>query len=371
MEGKKMESLKRWTLVPLILMIVFFSLSGCGFKDIEKRYFVMSIGIDPAKNPAKKYLISLKFAIPSVEKKPNEFMIVSQEADTIAEAVRMIKTKVGTEVDFSHAKVVLISNDVARKKIEPHIYYWFTRRRDFQEISWVAIAKPSAIDVLKVKPKSEQVPSNTIFLTLSGEGTENPYVLSEYLFDLKKRFTEKGLDPFLPIIEAKKDHIVVNTVGLFNKKKLKVSLSPDETKLLNFFTKKESKGAIKIKREGKYFLIDTQKLSERYKLVTTKKGKPVIQVKIKIKGRMEESLFKISNQDLSLYEKLTEKELNKQVKMMLIKLQKSNVDPIGFGLHYRGRHFQNNDWQTWQQLYPNVTFQVKTKVQIDDTGLVE
>jgi spore germination protein KC len=366
-----MQPLKR--VLPVIMTIgsLLFLLSGCGYKDIEKRTFVLAIGIDPAKNATKDYLISLKFAIPSVEKKPNDFLIISQEADTMAEAVRMIKTKVGREVDFSHAKVVFINKKIVEKELSPHIYYWFTRRRDLQEILWVSLSKPTSLDVLKVKPQAEQVPSNTMFLTMSGEGTENPYVMSEYMFDFKKRLSEKGLDPYLPITVAKKDHMVVNTVGLLNKKKLKVTLTPDETKILNFFIKKENKGAIKVKREGKYFLIDTQKLKENYKLDTSNPRHPVIKVKIKVKGRMEESMFKISNQYLSEYEKITERQLNKQIKSLLMKLQKANIDPIGFGLHYRARHFQKNDWQTWQLLYPNVTFLVKTDVQIDDTGLVE
>jgi spore germination protein KC len=224
---------------------------------------------------------------------------------------------------------------------------------------------------MKVKPKAEKVPTNTIFLTLGGEGTENPYVLSEYLFDLKKRFSEKGLDPFLPIIEAKKDNFEVNTVGLFNKNKLKVILTPGETKMLNYFLRKESKGAIKIKREGKYFLIDTQKINGSYSLDTSNLRHPIIKVKIMVKGKMEESMFKISNNNLPDYEKVSERALNKDFKLLLLKLQKANLDPIGFGLHYRARHFQNNDWQTWQRLYPNITFQIKSKVQIDDTGLVE
>jgi spore germination protein KC len=366
-----MQCLKKWRLMMISMVSVFLLLSGCGFKDIEKRYFVVTIGIDPAKSPQNDYRISLKFAIPSAEKKPNEFKIISQEADTMAEAVRIIKTKVGREIDFSHAKVVLISNKVAEKKIAPHIYYWLTRRRDIQEIAWIALAKPSASEVMKVKPKAEQVPTNTIFLTLGGEGTENPYVISEYLFDIKKRFTERGLDPFMPIIEAKKDYLEVNTVGLFNKKKLIVSLTPEETKMLNFFLQKESKGAIKIKGGGKYFLIDTQKTSGSYSIDTSNQKHPIITVKIKVKGRIEESMFKISNHYLSDYEKISEKELNKDFKKMLMKLQKAKVDPIGFGLHYRARHFQNSDWQTWQRLYPSVTFQVKTNVQIEDTGLVE
>ncbi|WML44164.1 Ger(x)C family spore germination protein [Neobacillus sp. PS3-40] len=366
-----MKPFGKWILVVITLSGSFFLLGGCGYKDIDKRFFVVSVGIDPAKGHLKKYLVSLKFAIPNVEKKPNDFIIVSEEADTMAEAVRIIKTKVDKEVDFSQAKAVVFSQNIVKPNFPPHLYYWLTRRRDFQEISWVVIGKPSALDVLKVKPKFEQVPSNALFLTLGTEGSETPYIIPEFLFDLKKRFSEKGLDPFMPIVEAKKDLLEVNTVGIFNKKEMKIVLKPEETKYLNFFLLKEGKSAIRIHQGKEYFLIDTNKVKTSYKLDTANQNHPMIKVKVKIKGRLEESLMKPLNSKLSDYEKTAEKDINKSVKKLLVKLQKENVDPIGFGLHYRGRHFSKNDWQTWQQLYPNVTYKVITDVQIEDTGLIE
>ena len=52
-------------------------------------------------------------------------------------------------------------------------------------------------------------------------------------------------------------------------------------------------------------------------------------------------------------------------------MQKANIDPIGFGLHYRGRHFEKDDWEMWQRLYPNIKFKVNVDINISDTGLVE
>ncbi|KYD05818.1 hypothetical protein B4102_3140 [Heyndrickxia sporothermodurans] len=52
-------------------------------------------------------------------------------------------------------------------------------------------------------------------------------------------------------------------------------------------------------------------------------------------------------------------------------MQKEGVDPIGFGMRYRSRHFNTNDWEEWQHLYPNIKFKVHSNVQIEDTGLIE
>jgi spore germination protein KC len=355
----------------LIVLLMACFLSGCGFKDIDKRLFVVSVGIDPVKNNSKKFLVSLKFAVPTGEKISNEFLIISQEGDTIAEAVRIMKSKVDKEIDFSHAKLIVYNEEVMKAGLDPNLYYWFIRRRDFQEMSWVAVGKPSALAVLKTKPKSERMPSNALFLALGRDGTETAYIIPEFLFDFKKRFGEKGLDPLLPIINAKKDNFEINNVALLDKNKLKLKLQSKETMILNLFLTENPKTALKINDGEDSFVIDTQAVKTKYKLFTENQKQPYIKVDMSVDGRIEEARFNVSNKDLDKYEKAAKGYVSKQVKAVLVKMQKENVDPIGFGLRYRSRHIGNDDWKTWQQLYPTIKFKVNADINISDTGLVE
>ncbi|WP_026575227.1 Ger(x)C family spore germination protein [Bacillus sp. UNC438CL73TsuS30] len=355
-----------------LMIILTFLLGGCGFKDLDKRFFVVSIGVDIAKNSPKRYLVSLKFAIPAISKdSPSEYQIVSEEGDSIGEAVRMIKTKVDREIDFSHAKVVVYGEELIKQTRNAGIHYWFTRRRDVQEIAWVAIGKPDALAVLKVRPKSETIPSNSLFLSLGKDGSETPYVLSQYVYELKRKLIEKGVDPFLPIIEAKKGLFEINKVGLLDKNRLKLTLTPDETKVVNFLLNLEEKSALTGQRGKVKFTINTEKVKSNYKIYTPKGKPPYIKVDFFIKGTIEDASRRISNQELSKYERAAEISSDKLVKQVLKKIQKANLDPIGFGLHYRARHFNKNDWEEWQRIYPNITFRVNSKFQITDTGLIE
>lgn len=356
----------------VFLTVTVLSLGGCGFKDIEKRFFVVGIGVDPAKGSPKKYNISLKFAIPSGTRDlPAKSIIVTQEGDTIAEAIRIIKSKVDREIDFSHAKILLFGEQVVKKELPPGIYFWFSRRRDIQKIAWVGIGKPSAIDVLKVEPRSEHFPGDALFLALGKDGSETPFIISEFLFDFKKKVTEKGLDPVLPIIEARKNLFIINTVGLFDKHRLKLTLKPVETMLLNFFLVGEQKNALKVKAK-QVIVINTKKVKTNFKIVKPKGKQPYIQVNSKITGNVEESVsFAVYNEHVSGYEKAAEKEFSQALGKFLVKMQKANVDPIGFGLRWRARSFNDNDWQEWKQLYPKIKFKVYSQVKIEDTGLVE
>ncbi|WP_042463830.1 Ger(x)C family spore germination protein [Neobacillus dielmonensis] len=357
----------------ILILAAVLLLNGCGYKDIDKRFFVLAMGIDPGKHSDKKYRVSLKMAITRASKeKPTDAIIVTAEADTMGEAVRTIKTKVERELDFSHLKVVLVGDKVVKSGGNSGIFYWFTRRRDIQEVAWVAVGKPTAEHILHIMPKSERLPANALFLALGEDGSETPYIIPQYLFDFKKRLIERGLDPMMPIIEPDgKNLFQINSVGVGDKSKMKLVLDQEETKMLNFMLNMESKSAQKVVRGKHIYTIDTQKVKTSYKIMTPKGTHPYLVVNISLKGRLEETNRVIRNMELYKYEATAEKQLSNELKGLLVKLQKANVDPIGFGLRYRARHFNKNDWEQWQKIYPNITFKVNAKVQISDTGLVQ
>lgn len=70
-------------------------------------------------------------------------------------------------------------------------------------MSWVTIGKPSALEVLKLKPKTERLPSNSLFLILGKDGSESTYVISEF-FDFKKDLVKKEWIPFCQLLKLRK-----------------------------------------------------------------------------------------------------------------------------------------------------------------------
>jgi spore germination protein KC len=65
------------------------SLYGCGFKDIDKRFFAVSIALDEPEDKAKKYAVTVRLAIPSPEEKfgANQSILVTEESDTVADPI--------------------------------------------------------------------------------------------------------------------------------------------------------------------------------------------------------------------------------------------------------------------------------------------
>ncbi|MEK3985389.1 Ger(x)C family spore germination protein [Paenibacillus sp. FSL K6-3166] len=350
-------------------------LSGCDFKEIDLRIFVLAIGVDQGAEEGN-FKISLKLAIPQgdVTKIDEKMQILTEESPSISEALRRMKSRVEKELDYSHCKSIILGEGVARKDIL-HVMDWAVRRRDMQLILNFAIGRPEALQVLQVRPQSERIPSNSLILAMSGQGTESPFISSVYSFQLMRNIYEKGIDPILPIIEARGDkEFLINKIALLNNEKIKMVLTPNETRLYNLLSRSNLRTNLPAHSEGVMYQYYTERSSSDYKILTPEHGKATIRYHIKIRGILEES----SSPDLVTNGKLEGiaaaggRELEQDILSLLTKIQASGLDPFGWGLHYGARHFNNDtEMEVWKGLYAGLDFQVKADVDIKYSGLIK
>ncbi|MDQ1914481.1 Ger(x)C family spore germination protein [Paenibacillus sp. GD4] len=358
---------KRW--IASLLLLILLSLTGCGFKDIDKRFFVVAIGVDKGKD--YRYKVTLKLAIPSPKIEPGseDFQLVSREANSISEAVRIMKSDVDKEFDLGHAKVILMSKDIAQSAILETID-WMFRRRDIQRIAYLAIAEPSSEEILKTSPKSERLPANSLFLALGKEGTESSFLVPEFNYDFYNRLMELGKDPYLPIIRKKGNLFEINRVALFDKEKLRLVLSPDETRIFNQLVRKDSRFEIRV--DEARFTLSIQEFTYKYKLNTPKEGKPSIVMDVRMKGLAEEAVGNLYDQDWKKLEEAAAKAVRKRYLRVLEKLKGHGLDPVGFGLRYMATHHDGErEYEDWKRLYPNIEFNIQVHVTIEGTGVIE
>ncbi|MFC0210913.1 Ger(x)C family spore germination protein [Paenibacillus chartarius] len=365
-------------LILACVLAVMSVLSGCGFKDIDKRFFVVSIGVDRSDKPPAKYKVELKLAIPSSEEKfgSNLFIIVTEEAETITEAVRIMKSKVDKELDFGHAKAIVFGEKFIKDKHAlSEVLDWFVRRRDIQMISWVGMGRPDAMSILMLNPQSERLPSNMIFLSFGQTGTHTSYIVSEYLFDMRRRLKERGLDPILPIIEKRsKDQIQINKVALFSKEEFVMELDSEETKILNTFYQNIGKSDVKVYDGEHTFIVSVDDIQSNIRVIRSAGGRelPRVEVAVKMNGIIEEAKHSISLSKLKSYERLTEKEIADRAQKLFNRMQKAGIDLLGIGLKYRSTHMTDQaDWEQWQSQYRDIPITVQAKVKLQGTGVIE
>lgn len=367
----KMRCLKL-TLLALCLLLVCTASSGCGFKDIDKRYFIVAMGIDYSGKKQNPYLITLRLAIasPKIEPGAGKAQVETIEAASIAEGVRMLKAHVDKELDFGHCKIFLIGERVAWKDYSP-VLDWMKRRRDIQSIANLAIGKPDARTILQINPMAERYPGNALFLSFGADGTDNPYTYVESLSDLSRRVMEQGLDPVIPIIRNEGNSgYIINRTALLDKTKIKLILKPEESQLFNQLAQNFEKSSIQGSFSSNRLVGAISRIKSRY-YFSDNNGKLQLNMDVRIKALMEEAPSNLFEQSWGPVEKKLSADYSKSTEQLLKKIQQAGVDPFGFGLRYRATHAGEAAWQQWQNIYPTLQFAVNARIKIEGTGLVK
>jgi len=371
--------IRKAKLVLFALILVGSSLlqTGCGFKDIDKRLFVLGIGVDQAKSKGNRYKVTLKLALPSGSLKESTgemYSYLTKESTKIADAIRQLKTQVDKEFDFGHLKTIVIGKELLKSDLS-EITDIFLRRRDFQRISWVAIGEPTAEKVLKTEPKSEMPASVALFNFFAETGVESPYIVNTYLFDFRRKMMEHGIDPVLAImkVDKKRTKMMVNHSVVLAKDKEPLELNPRQTKVFNILRNNLKKAELIIKKEDLEYIISIDSLKTNYKILTSASSGPVIKMNVDLVGIIEESDHYINSKRLTELGDYAGKEVEKWIQDLFLHFQEKKVDPLGFGLRYKAtRLHKKNLFTEWEQeVYPNLKLDVTVNVGIKSTGVIE
>lgn len=360
-----------------LLLMLLGILTGCQFKDIDKRAFVVELGIDRPQDHGKQdqFEVTLRIAIPEGDptQRSQESITITEVAESIPEAVRLMKSKVDREIDFSHCKVVIIGESFAKGNITP-VMDWSTRRRDIQLIMLYAVGIPNAKEVVKMHTKSERLPGNALILALTKDGSESPFIVSAYNFDVSRRTKEHGLDPFMPIVETKNpDMLIINKVALFNKQKMVATLTPDETRMLNLLLTRNLRTSFKVNTEVSSFDYNLESSSSKYRIKAGEGGKAVVMYRLSGRASLEENStgVPVTGPVLRLISKAASEKLEKDTQSLLKKIHSTGTDPLGWGLRYYSRSWRNHTEQRdWAEKYPNLEFQVKADLKVKYTGVL-
>lgn len=375
--------MRRWLCVLLIMMLCSSGmlLAGCQLKDVDRRSFVLAFGIDSAaaKEESEKNQnlieVTLKLAIPEGDpsKREQEAVIISQISNSIPEAIRLLKSKVDKELDFSHCKTLLFGESYAKHNIA-EISDWMVRRRDIQLIAYNGVARPSAKEVLSLHPKSERVPAYSLILSLGKEGTESPFIVGMYSYNFRRHLSEQGLDPILPVIEKEgEETLLINKSVLFDKRKVRAELTPDESRLYNLLTTRNLRTSFFVEMDGTIYSYNMETTHSKFKLITSKEGRTVVQYHVGGRAILEDNNQDIETTGALLREvsKAANEKWEKDIKQFLAKVHQTGLDPLGWGLRYTALNWNNaTEIEDWKRIYPQLEFSVKANVKIEYSGMI-
>ncbi len=145
-----------------VLLSVVLLLSGCSYgEDVDNQSFVIAVGID--KGEVYPLRLTFVFANPSASSSGEEKIpsapspdTVTVEAPTTFSAVRKLDAIKSKEINLTHTKIVIFSEEIAEKGIGDFLS-GFASSRDFRPNTYVCVTKGNAQEYLNsVKPSQEE-----------------------------------------------------------------------------------------------------------------------------------------------------------------------------------------------------------------------
>ncbi|MCM3711448.1 Ger(x)C family spore germination protein [Sporosarcina luteola] len=361
--------------IVFILLLSLLIQAGCAFKDIDKRVFVLGFGIDPSEQVRNGFRVTLKLAkqVGDIKQSTSPpYLYISHDAESVAEAIHEMETRVDKVLDFGHSKIIVMHKELLTKDLDTFMDF-FTRRGDIQMISYVAVADKTAEEIISFEPTTEAPASIALYNYFDNTGTESPFVVTTFLFEFRREVLGEGHDTIMPIIgtdEENHDFVIDKSIVL-KRGAPPVELTPEETKYFNSLMNKAYGFSYKIKEDGLIMVLNFDEIRMSYKILLND-GDPRIDMKITKVGVVGESNKRLNSKQIEKYNKIAGKEIGKTVTDLLIKLQENDVNPFGFGLRYRATRLSKKGiMEEWKRIYPDIKFNVKVNIELKSTGAVE
>ena len=129
----------------LALLILVASTNYYGIRGIDNLAYVVAIGIDVGKN--ENLLLSLQISLPSSGEESSgssaqssSVVVESVECPSINSGISLFNSYLGKEINLSHCKVLVISEEYAVDGVS-EVLYTLTNEMQFRTTSNIIISK--------------------------------------------------------------------------------------------------------------------------------------------------------------------------------------------------------------------------------------
>ena len=370
-------------IMPIILslFLIPFMVSGCwNYEEVHEIWIATGIAIDRNKE-TDKYMITVETIKPlggQELKMLSDF--ITFEGETIFDAIRNIIAKSGKKLYWSHAKILIASEEVAREGIVP-ILDFITRDAEVRSDIWLLVSKEkTAKSILEAKHKMYDTVSFHLDEILKSEKNLSKFHAVEAWHFLNDLSTD-GISAVLPTANLVKKNSGVSPqaygTAVFKKDKMIGWINGIETQSMLFVKGKLKGGLIVVENVAD---TTTDVALEIFKSHT--KVKPIssgdnVIMKIDVKtdvGIAEitgETDF-ISKEGRTKLKAEAEKLVKKQIEQLIKKVQKEFKSDI-FGFGNTLQRAEPDVWRKlqpdWEDIFSDLETQVNVEITISGSAL--
>ena len=242
--------------VSALLLFIILLLSGCSASsDINERVIIQGIGIDLSDSGGLAVTVqalnkNTYSGIGGTKVPENLVDNYFLEGKTVADALSSLPEKAGDLPLYTHTRIILIGEKLARKGVKEIIDY-FSRDSSCRANLHIAVCEKSAREILISSEDKESIPAveieNAVKSTEFGSNT-----VDVHIYEFLKMYREKTTACFLPVIKLIKGdnnasyEIEVSSTAVFDEDKLTQFLNKNESFCLLLFNNKLKKGTYSV-----------------------------------------------------------------------------------------------------------------------------
>ncbi|CAM4226835.1 Ger(x)C family germination protein [Paenibacillus endophyticus] len=337
-------------------------LSGCAqARTVDRINIIQSMGVD-LEGETMKMTASYPTYIKASQQQAE--IPITAESKIMYGIFTALTTKSSQPVELGQMRTLVISEKFARNSIS-----------ELADIINREFIKSSNATIVVTQQHAGSIISET--------SKKPPFFLSELIeqnmnhgntpmtnyHSFVNQYYGEGQDVYLPVINKDQGLLQMDGVVVFKGDEIKLWLTGEEGLYLKFLKDKALTGTYDFMTGPKdmysFFI-----LRGKTDIAIAQTGKTTISLKLYIALREIPKKINIQKKDeLQAVRKQIEDKLSLGIKTMLIRLQKNNADPIGFGERYRWKQRSFSENKFYKEIYPNLDFEVKTKLIILHSGV--
>ncbi|MEK3882651.1 Ger(x)C family spore germination protein [Paenibacillus sp. PL2-23] len=370
---------KRMTLVLLCAALLF--LPGCWNKrELDHYGFVMAIAIDQGKNKQLELTTQMYRPVTGQNgggggsQSPTANLLVKTTDDSLFEAIRDIPIHLGRKATWSHMRVIIIGEKLAKSTDVGKLIDFFYRDHEPRHTISLMIAKGRADRILEIEPEIEQTIGQQLLLTKQVSYKNSAKSMDTTLLKFALQMGSPNNDAAITYI-YKDSMDELNTAGLALLKK---------GKMINILPSKKVEGLVMLRNEFKSGIVEIpcqEKLqTESFEVLgLNTRIKPKLEgdkVSVLVKASVEGVIGELkcteikTRQDEEDYILKIEKEIQHQMLSTIQVLQANKTDIIDIGNSIAKWH--PKAWKgmkdSWEDQFAGIPFDIQVDVRLITTG---
>lgn len=371
----------------VLCLLSLLLLTACWDADeLTDRGFILGHGLDQDKD---QIVVTSQVYRPTVSSGGQVAVIgsggseasyanIKTSGKSVFDAIGHVPLYIGRMTNSSHLRIILISEELARKKNLGDILEVFYRKNDIRITSPVMITKGKAADYFELKPIMEKTISEQIFDSeLHSAGTSQKTVNTNLLGLALQMKSEVG-NSMLPFVNIKQDQAKpipgIYGAALFKKGKMIGTLPSERVEILNILLNEYQNGVVEIPCHTK------PKKDESFEINFIKSSMdPIIKgdsLQVNASVRMEIVLEELScsktqkpEEEKELEKKIAQK-VKKDLEETIAVLQAKKFDAINLGnkLYAKDVNIWRKWKKNWDQRFADSHFIFDVQVRIISSG---